>query len=414
MLEHDVTTGAVGLPLEGLSIIDLSTYVAGPSATMTLARLGAEVIRIDPIGGSGDARRAPMTADRTSLYWTELNRTKLSVEVDLRRPEGRDIVQQLIELPRPGAGIVVTNGIGQDWLSYEKLRARRADLIMAHIVGHRDGRTAVDYTVNCEVGLPWLTGPPDNGRPVNHVLPAWDLLTGMHAAVGILAAERFRARTGRGQRFTVALADVAVATMAHLGFVADVVVNGARRQRDGNFLYGGFGCDFTTADEATIMVVALTTRQWRRLVDVTARGEVVAAFERSCPADLDNEEERYRHRDILAGFLRPWFRRHKIDQIAEALDSVGVPWGRYRTVAEMVEDPGSLMGESDLMVEVDHPGHGPVPVPRSVVRLSACGERPPTTTPRLGGDTDAVLHRLLGTSAAALADLRGRRIIGGS
>jgi 2-methylfumaryl-CoA isomerase len=166
-------------PLAGLHVLDLSTYVAGPSATMTLAQLGAEVVRIDPIGGATDTRRLPLSPDGTSLYWAGLNKAKRSVELDLRQEEGRDVVRRLLARPGDGHGILVTNAVGQPWLTDDVLRQVRADLIHVRIGGRADGRAAVDYTVNCEVGLPWLTGPVESGTPVNHVLPAWDLLTGL-------------------------------------------------------------------------------------------------------------------------------------------------------------------------------------------------------------------------------------------
>src|SRR5262249_32761951 len=153
-----------------------------------------------------------------SLYWAGLNKGKRSVEIDITRPAGQELAAQLIAAPGAECGIVLTNAVGQGWLDYDQLRAVRDDVIVVHITGRTDGKPAVDYTVNCEVGLPSLTGPVDFVRPVNHVLPAWDLLTGLHAAIAILAAERVRARTGRGQHVTLSLADVAVATMAHLGF----------------------------------------------------------------------------------------------------------------------------------------------------------------------------------------------------
>jgi 2-methylfumaryl-CoA isomerase len=287
-------------PLAGLRVIDLSTYVAGPSGTMTLAQLGAEVIRVDPVGGATDTRRLPLDAKGNSLYWVGLNKAKRSVEIDLRSPEGRELVVGLITAPGPANGIMLTNAVGQRWLDYDTLRQRREDLIQVHIEGRRDGKPAVDYTVNCEVGLPFITGPVDFDRPVNHVLPAWDLLTGLHAALAILSAERVRARTGRGQQVTVALSDVAVAAMGHLGFVADVVVTGRGRLREGTYLFGSFGSDFPTADGHRVMIVALTERHWRNLVEMTGLSETIAALEQSLQVDLDAEEARYEYRQVLA------------------------------------------------------------------------------------------------------------------
>lgn len=400
------------LPLDGLRIVDLSTYVAGPSGGMTLAQLGADVIRVDPVGGATDSLRLPLDAKGHSLYWASLNRGKRSIEVDLRSAEGRDLVVRLLAAPGEGAGILLTNAGGLPWLDYETLTVHRPDLIKVSITGLSDGSPAVDYTVNCEVGLPLLTGPAGSGQPTNHVLPAWDLLAGLHAAVAILAAERARARTGRGQDVTLSLADVAVATMCNLGFVADVVANGSGRQRDGNYLYGSFGCDFETLDRRRVMVVALTKRQWQALVEVAGVGEPVAALERALGVDLSREEVRYEYREVVAGLVRPWFARRTLDEVVEALGQTTVLWGVYRDLEEFVADPSSLLNRSRIVEQVEHPGIGTLPTPGSVLDVAGLDGLPPGRAPVLGEHTDEVLRSLLDLDDAAIAELQHAGVIG--
>lgn len=379
---------------------------------MTLAQLGAEVIRVDPIGGATDTRRLPLGPSGASLYWAGLNKGKLSVEIDTTQSEGRELVGAMLAASGPGGGILLTNAVGQPWLAYEEMKKHRADLIEVHIAGRRDGKPAVDYTVNCEVGLPLITGPLDFSRPVNHVLPAWDLLTGLQAAIAILSAERVRQRTGRGQLVSLSLADVAVAAMGHLGFVADVVVNGRGRLRDGNYLYGSFGCDFPTSDGQRVMIVALTERHWHKLVALTGIGEAIAALERSLKVDMDAEEGRYRYREVLEALIRPWFEERTLEEVTQALDENKVLWGAYRTVESFVNEPSSLAHVSDLMVDTSHPGIGIFPTPRPVLRFSDVGDIPPRPAPVLGQDTAWVLAELLGLDDSKLADLRARSIIG--
>lgn len=381
---------ATGGPLADLHVLDVSTYVAGPSATMTLAQLGADVVRIDPVGGATDHRRLPLAPDGSSLYWAGLNKGKRSVELDLRSAEGRDAVRSLLATPGQGYGILVTNAVGQPWLSYDELRSVREDLVVVRIAGRADGRPAVDYTVNCEVGLPWLTGPVDSSLPVNHVLPAWDLLTGLHAALAVLTAVRERATTGRGRLVEISLADVAAATMGHLGFVADAVVNGAGRLREGNYLYGSYGCDFATRDGRRVMVVALTQRHWRSLVDLTGTGEVLTALATSLGVDFAHEEDRYRYRTVISALLEPWFAGRDHAEVTAALEAGQVLWGDYRSVAELVTEPDSLLASSTLFHDVEQPGVGSFPVPAAVAR-STGWDRPPSPAPVLGADTDSVL-----------------------
>lgn len=401
-------------PLAGLRILDLSTYVAGPSGTMALSQLGAEVIRIDPIGGATDTSRLPVGPDGTSLYWAGLNQGKRSVEINLRSSEGRDLVGRLLAGSGPSGGILVTNAVGQGWLSWEELVPYRADLILVKILGRPDGKPAVDYTVNCEVGLPLMTGPTDIDRPVNHVLPAWDLLTGLHAALAILVAERNRARTGEGQSLTVALSDVAVTAMAQLGFVADVTVNGQGRLRDGNYLYGSYGCDFATADRQRVMVVALTQRHWRHLVELTGVGETIGALERSLGIDLGDEDTRYRYREVLSALMTPWFATRTLAELKGALDGSNVLWGPYRTIDDLVRDPDSLLGMSQVMGEVDHPRLGRYPAPRCVVVDERGSEAQIRRAPVLGEDTESVLTSLLGLDPLALGRLVEAGTIGGA
>jgi 2-methylfumaryl-CoA isomerase len=402
-------------PLDGLRILDLSTYVAGPSSAMTLGQLGAEVIRIDPLGGATDTHRFPLDQHGSSLYWISLNKTKKSLEINIRSTEGQDLVRRLLVESGPEGGIVVTNAAGQGWLSYESLSEHRPDLIMIHIDGRPDGTPAVDYTVNCEVGLPLITGPASLDGPVNHVLPAWDLLTGQQAALGILAAERVRARTGHGQLVRIALSDVAVTTIAHLGFVADVTVNEHRRVREGNYLYGSFGADFQTADGARVMVVALTGRHWRNLVDATGTQAPIHALENSLSIDLREEGTRYSHKEIIAALFAPWFASRTLRDVSAELETHHVLWGPYRTIEQLVRDPDSPLNLSDRFTPLDHPGIGTIPTPRTALRFDDAVSPTPDATPgpAVGADTDYVLGTLLDLSPAHLADLRARRIIGG-
>src|SRR5215475_3135716 len=173
--------------LNGLRVVDCSAFVAGPTCGLYLAQMGAEVIRIDTKGGGPDFRRWPLAESGDSLYWEGLNKAKKSVVIDLARPEGRELAQRLAAAPGEEGGVFVTNFPVEGFLSYEKLSALRPDLICARVMGWADGGPAVDYTVNSAVGVPMLNGFPEEDRPVNNVLPAWDLLTGAYAAFALVS-----------------------------------------------------------------------------------------------------------------------------------------------------------------------------------------------------------------------------------
>jgi 2-methylfumaryl-CoA isomerase len=233
--------------LAGLQIIELSAFVAVPLGGMTLAQMGADVIRVDPLEGGIDHKRWPLTSEGDSLYWAGLNKGKRSVALDVRSETGCDLIRRLITESGPDGGVLITN-LSSRWLSYEELRHTRPDLIMVVLVGNPNGAIAVDYTVNAAAGYPEVTGPKDS--VVNHVLPAWDMATGHLVATAVLAAERWRSRTGEGTLVELSLADVAFSTVGHLGHVAEVAINDADRESHGNFVYGSFGKDFVTRTSA--------------------------------------------------------------------------------------------------------------------------------------------------------------------
>ncbi|MGI8449977.1 MAG: CoA transferase [Streptosporangiaceae bacterium] len=397
-------------PLEGLTVLEISSFVAAPLGGLTLAQLGANVIRVDPVGGSADLGRWPLAPAGTSLFWTGLNKGKRSVTLNFRDPEARQILAGLVARSGPGGGIVLTNAVGQPWLGYEELALGRPDLIHLQIQGHHDGRPAVDYTVNAASGFPLVTGPAGISGPVNHVLPAWDVACGLFAAVGLLAADRRRQRTRQGSQITLALADVALAVAGHLGFLAEAEVSQIDRPRIGNHLYGGFARDFATADGERVMVVALTRRHFADLAAVTELTGTFAELERLLGADFSRDGDRYAHREVLAALLEPWFSGRGIAEVARELDGTSVLWSRYRRFTEMAAE--EARGGNPLLCEISQPGVGTVLAARSPLAQDGVG--PATPAPVLGGDTAEVLSELLGLSAAQTRELAARGVTGGS
>lgn len=390
--------------LSDLRIVEVSAFVAAPLGGMTLAQLGAEVIRIDPIGGNIDYRRWPLAPNGTSLYWTALNKAKRSVALALDKPEGREIAQAIITASGEDAGFLLTNLPASGWMGYEALSAKREDLIMLRLTGNPDGSAAVDYTVNCAGGFPMATGR--GGEPVNHVLPAWDVAAGLYLATGLLAAERHRRRTGRGQEVTVALADVMLATVGNLGYLADVRVNGAVRPPMGNDLYGAYGRDFATADGRRAMVVAISNRQWKALGKATGLGDRLAMIGPLMGVDMDDEGGRFLARDAISAVLAPWFAARTLAEVEGAFTGTGVLWGPYRDFGQLVAEDARCSIANPLFREIDQPGVGSLLVPGSPLGYPGLGERTDhRPAPRLGQDTEAVLADLLGLPSAEIGRL---------
>ncbi|WP_433464137.1 CoA transferase [Spirillospora sp. CA-128828] len=397
-------------PLRGMRIIEISSYVASPLCGMTLAQLGADVIRVEPIGGGADRTRWPLAESGTSLYWSGLNKGKRAIEVDLSAEAGRHLIGDLIVGGGDRGGIVISNSDRFPELSFETLSARRPDTVHVLLTGRRDGGTAVDYTVQAATGFPLLTGPEDAAGPVNSPVPAWDLTAGLYLAVGLLAAERHRLLTGEGQRLRVALEDVALAAAGNLGYLAEAQLNGTSRERDGNHVYGTFGRDFATADGGRLMIVALTARHSRDLFAATGLTGVVAALSEALGVDFDQEAERYRHRRVLGELLAGWFETRTLAEAEEALRTTRVLWSPYLSFADLVADDARLLRDSPLMEEIAQPGVGRHWAPGSPLVLD--GElSPPVAAPLVGQHTEEVLREELGLSAPALAKLRENGVI---
>ncbi|MFK0114034.1 CoA transferase [Streptomyces sp. NPDC091217] len=404
-------TSVPARPLAGMRVIELSSFVASPLGGMTLAQLGADVIRIDPVGGAADRKRWPLAPNGESLYWAGLNQGKRSVTVDLRSPEGAALVADLVEASGENGGIVLTNARARPGLTYEDLAQRRPDLIHVQLLGRRDGGTAVDYTVNATCGFATVTGPETHAAPINHVLPAWDVTTGLYLAIGILAAERRRSRTGQGSQLTVSLEDVALATAGNLGYLAEAQLRDDPRGRIGNQVYGDFGRDFASADGQHVMVLVLTPRHWRHLVEVTGTGAVIAALEDTLGVSFEVASERYGHRDLLTGLFQPWFGARKFDEIQAALEPTAILWSRYRTFTDLAQDQDTGLAAHPLMAELTQPAIGSYLAPGSPLLYDE-QQTPAEAAPDLGAHNDEVLSTLLSCSSARLTDLRARGVIG--
>jgi 2-methylfumaryl-CoA isomerase len=378
-------------PLAGVRIVEISSFVAVPLAGMTLAQLGAEVIRVDPVGGAADYHRWPLTADGESIYWAGLNKGKLSAAIDVRSPEGQRLITRLIA----DSGVVITNVVGRQWHSYETLVASRPDLIHVEVSGRADGGTGVDYTVNAGIGFPMVTGPSDLADPVNHVLPAWDVTCGLYVALAVATAVRRRDVTGLGQRIGVPLENVALATAGNLGFLTEVMINGVARERIGNSIYGQYGQAFVSADGASFMIVALTGRHFRDLAEVTGTAKAVAALGDALGADFADEGQRYRHRDALTGLFTGWFTGHGADEIAAALGRTSILWERYRTFADTAIDP--KVTDNPLFSLLDQPRVGEYLAPGLPIAVDGA-YRPAVSSPALGDHTAELLRGRLGLS----------------
>ncbi len=398
--------------LDRLSIVEASAFVAAPLAGMTLAQLGAEVIRVDMIGGGLDYNRWPLSNETgRSLYWSGMNKGKKSVAVNLRDPRGRELVQTLATRPGDDTGILLTNFAEIPWLSQKVLEERRADAISVAVKGSPDSSPAVDYTINCAVGYPHLTGP--DATPINHVLPAWDVGCGLHAALAILASVDRRKRTGVGGRAEVSLSDVAMAMVGNLGQIAEVQLNDTDRGPIGNDLFGAFGRDFATSDGRRVMISAITVKQWKALCRVAGIEATVAGLESALGTDFTDEGQRFEWRKVLFALIEKWCAGLTLDEVGTILAEAGVTWGPYQTVGQMLADDWRASEKNPMFQTVAHPEIGEVLSPGSPIDFRGVARMPVAPAPALGQHTDQVLAEMLGLDSGAIGRLHDDGIVAG-
>lgn len=398
--------------LGNLRIVEGASFVAAPSCGLYLAQLGAEVIRFDQIGGGPDFGRWPKDEGGHSLYWEGLNKGKKSIAIDLRKPEGRELAVRLATAPGKGGGIFLTNYPVEGFLSHANLVRHRADQITVRVMGWADGGSALDYTINAAVGVPLMTGHPDDPRPVNHVLPAWDLLTGSLAALSLLAAERRRTETGEGEEVRVPLSDVAISALGNLGQIAEVVSGGRDRPRVGNDLFGAFGRDFVTADGRPVMVVAITARQWSGLVNALGIAGAIAAVEAARSVSFARDEGiRFEHRDAINPIVEKAVAGLPFAALKSAFDANDVCWAPYRTLRQAVAEDRPLVADNPLFSHVRHPSGQSYPTPGYAATMTGMPRADAVAAPVLGANTEEVLAEVLGCAAGEIAALHDRGIV---
>lgn len=374
-------------PLAGLRVLELSSYVATPLCGLTLAQLGAEVIRVEPPGGAADRTRLPLAADGTSFYWTGLNKGKHALAVDLRDPAGQQVVSDLAGQ----ADIVVANAPYSGLVTAAALRERHPRLVHILLTGTWTGAPSVDYLAQASVGFQHVTGPQGHGVPVNHVLPAWDVIAGGYLATGVLAALRRRDLTGDGASITLALEDVALATAGNLGLLTQAQLETVGRGPDGNYVYGTYGRDFLLADGARIMLVILTDRHWHQLLEAAGLADAIAGLEVSLQVSFDDEQVRFRYREVISALLEPWFAGLDVADLTAALAGKRILWSVYRDFDEAARH----LSENPLFTELDQPGVGRHLAPSSPLVIDGTRSGA-SAAPVVGQHTRTILAEALG------------------
>ena len=391
--------------LHGMRVFESSAFVALPLAGMQLAQMGAEVIRFDNLGGGLDQYRRPLAPNGESLFWHGLNKGKKSFAVNLKSEIGRELVSDLITSDGDDSGLFITNLRVPGWTDYESLKKKRKDLVMVTLKGDRHGGPEVDYTVNPSIGIPSITGAEDSLEPVANALPAWDCIAGNMVVSSLLAAERDRLRTGKGQNVEFALKDAAAAIVGHLGMIGEATISDEQRGKSGNSLYGAYGQDFECCCGGRVIVIGLTLRQWRGLLKAMDKTDEIKKLEEELNVSLDDEGRRWVHRHEINDIFRPWFAKRKIIEFEKGFNDLGLTWSQFRTMKEAIDEDDDTFADNPMFETQDFDGIGKYMVPRSPVEFSNHLAISPEKPPKLGQHTEEILADIMGLGSGEIGVL---------
>jgi formyl-CoA transferase len=405
--------GEVIQPLQGIRVIDISRALAGPFCAMMLGDLGADVIKVERPGRGDESRswgppfvgKPSESYPGESTYYLAANRSKRSLTVNLKSPEGQAIIKRLAEVSDVVVENFVTGSLDKMGLGYEQLHEINPGLVYCSISGY--GRTGpyadkggYDFILQAEGGIMGITGPVE-GPPFRVGVSIIDLTTGMFASTAILAALRARDITGEGQLLDLSLLDSSAAILANVA--SNYLIGGVEPKRMGNAHFNIAPYEVFRARDRWLTLGALNQRQWENLCAVVDRQAIITN-----PLFASNQD-RVTNREALAEVLNEAFSADDAKHWIEKLHQVGIPSGVINSIEDVFNHPQAE--HRDLKIELEHPTAGTLQFPGYPYKFSdtpAEAHRPP---PLLGEHTDEVLIELLGYSPEDVAALHERGVI---
>ena len=389
-------------PLEGIRVLDLGRYQAGPRCGLMFARMGAEVIKVESVAGDESRKNGP-TVRGQSAYWVQYNSGKKSLSINLRSSEGKEILTDLIKKSdiliqnfRPGTIDIM--GFG-----YEKLRDINPKIIMVNVsaygqYGPYKDRVGFDPIGQAMGGLMSLTGE-EGMPPVKTFFPLIDRITSLHATIGALAALREREISGEGQTIDVCLADTGytcneIPISAYLG-------SGYEQTREGNGRGTG-GC-YQTKD-GWVILAATNENMWVRLSESIGKSEWLTddRFQTRLDRTRTNAE-------ALESELSEWFSGKTMGEAVEILSSNGVPCSPVNTTAQAAVDPH--LTDREIIVEVPDPVAGSIHVSGKMIKFGRT-EMVVGSAPVVGQHSEEILSELLGYSEERINELNNNQVVG--
>lgn len=392
--------------LNGILVLDLGWYVAGPLCGTVLADMGAEVIRIEPPGGAEDRRHGPFAANGEGLRYLMVCRNRKGITLNLEKPRGKELFHELVrkaDVVLESFSPPVKKKLG---LTYDQLSQINPGIILTTVSafgcdGPYSERLGFDPIAQAECGSMTFTGFPDSPHTRSQV--AWvDLSTALHAAVGTVLALLHRMKTGKGQQVETALIDTAVSYVAFLGIMAEYEVLNQVRPKIGNAAFYTFVDTFYTKD-GMVFLAALGNPLWQRLTDVIGHPEL-----KDDPRFAD-DELRWRNRHVILPVVQEWVGQHTRAEVFEIMGKARLPCGRVNSIPEVIHDPHIQARE--LLQKLDIPGAGPMSLPRVAIRMSLTPGRLERPAPKVGEHNGEVYGNMLGLSPRQIGDLRAEGVI---
>jgi crotonobetainyl-CoA:carnitine CoA-transferase CaiB-like acyl-CoA transferase len=378
--------------LEGVRVLELARYQAGPRGGMILSDLGAEVIKIEKLGGEETRRSEPLVRGQ-SVYFSVYNRGKKSLCLDMRTPRGKDVFAALV----PSADVVLENfrpgTMAQMGFGYDQLRALKPDIILTSVSGfgqygpYRE-RPAFDPLGQAMSGLMSLTGAPV-GTPLGAATSLVDRYTSLHATIGTLAALHHRDRTGEGQLVDCCLMDSAL-TMVEIP-TSYYLATGEEGGEGGRPPF--------KAKDGHVVISASGSAMATRLMQIVTGDKEAAA---------EGWTSRVGRGDARRKAVEAWCAENTVDHIVKTLLDAEIPVAPVKTIPQVAVDPH--LWEREMLVKMEDPVAGEMYLPGATIKMSKTpGRVGPVPTP--GQHTDEVLSRLLSYDRATLQELRQAKVI---
>lgn len=403
-IKDAVTQGA----LQGVRILDLTRVLAGPFCTMLLGDMGADIIKIEEPGKGDDTRGYPPFLNGYSAYFTNLNRNKKSLTLDLKKPEAKETFWQLVKT----ADIVIENykpgTMEKLGLSYEKAKAVNPKIIYASISGfgqygpYKD-RPGYDIIGQAMGGLMSVSGWPDS-PPTRSGTAMGDILGGLNCCIGILAALKSRDNTGVGQHVDVSLVDSVVSSMETI--IQLYLVEGRIPSRIGNRYEFIYPYDSFETSDGWVVIGVGGDEVWKRFCKAIDREDLLS------DSTLEKNRDRVANHPRLKQIVTEWTSSRTVDSVVELLLSHSVPCAPIYTIDKVVNDPHIAVAR-EMIVDMDHPKEGKMKVINCPIKFSDTKPTIRTTAPHLGEHNDTVLKELLGMSDEEIAGLKASGALGG-